>query len=75
MTAGAGFRVLQDDPCTCPPGTDGCPRENECMDAYQRWTEHNATFGEGAWVVHDGCPDAAIAGQGRAVHHKEYHRV
>ena len=34
---------------------------------------YDAMWGPGNWIVHEGCPDAVDAGQGRAVHHREYH--
>lgn len=35
--------------------------------------QHDRMWGEGNWIVHEGCPDALEAGQERAIHHKEYH--
>lgn len=36
----ADWRSLQDEPCSCSPGdgTERCPRESECLDAYYRFT-------------------------------------
>lgn len=34
---------------------------------------HDAMWGPGNWLVHEGCPEAAEAGQQRAAHHKDFH--
>lgn len=38
--AGQDWRQTMADPCTCKPGTEGCPRESECFAAWLAWHHH-----------------------------------
>ena len=59
--------------CSCGRPSGHVPVVDCAVVAPWAGAVHDRMFGEGEWVVHEGCPDAAIAGQDRAVHHRSFH--